>query len=121
MDWQRALDFPQALANVHTEVLQDWYRDPWGWPELSWLVPARLDDFAVPALNGVGVRRAAVLDVPKENFAVRPAVVLDPLDRILYQALVDCLSLRVVGALREWAYGWRLPVRKPRRGQWDSN
>lgn len=42
-------------------------------------------------LNSEGVRRCSPIDVPMENFAVRPAIVLDPIDRVIYQALVDRL------------------------------
>lgn len=121
MDWLDALDFDQALRNVHSDVLGDWYRDPWGWPELDWLVPRHLDEFVLPRLNGAGVRQVAKLDVAKENFAVRPAVVLDPLDRLVYQALVDCLSLKMLRDLPPWAYGWRLPAVKPKRGVYSPN
>ena len=56
-----------------------------GLAELDWLVPEHLDDYAIPRLNSTGVKRTARLDVAKENFAIRPAVVLDPLDRLLYR------------------------------------
>ncbi len=108
MDWLATLEFQLALKNVHLDVLGDWYRDPWRWAELDWLVPNHLEEYAVPRLNAGGVKQTAKLDVAKENFAVRPAVVLDPLDRLLYQALVDALSVRLIGSLPVWAYGWRL-------------
>jgi hypothetical protein len=121
MDWLNALDFELALKNVHSDVYGDWYRDPWGWRELAWLVPNHLDTHAVPRLNASGVKRTARLDVAKENFAIRPAVVLDPLDRLLYQGLVDCLSVRFIGSMPKWVYGWRLPCKSPKRGQYDTN
>jgi hypothetical protein len=121
MDWLGTLEFQLALKNVHLDVLGDWYRDPWGWAELDWLVPTHLDEYAVPRLNAHGVKQTARLDVAKENFAVRPAVVLDPLDRLLYQALVDALSVRLIGSLSAWAYGWRLDSASPKRGRYVSN
>ena len=121
MEWSKALDLELALKNVQSDVRGDWYRDPWDWCELSWLVPKHLDDFAIPRLNAAGVKQSASLDVPKENFAIRPAVVLDPLDRLLYQALVDCLSVRLIGKLVRWAYGWRLPHGAPKRGVYAHN
>jgi Reverse transcriptase (RNA-dependent DNA polymerase) len=121
MDWLATLDFDRALKNVETDILGDWFRDPWQWRELKWLVPRHLAEHAVPRLNATGVKRAAALDVPKENFAVRPAVVLDPLDRLLYQALVDVLSVRLNGDLVPWAYGWRLPRKAPKKGRYASN
>jgi hypothetical protein len=67
------------------------------------------------------VKAAARLDVPKENFALRPAIVFDPLDRLIYQALVDRLSVDLVGELPAWAYGWRLSPDDPQAGVYESN
>jgi hypothetical protein len=53
----------------------DWYRDPWGWPELDWVVAAR-PQLALDRAGSAGVRRSVKLDVPKENFATRPAMVV---------------------------------------------
>ena len=121
VNWLDALDFNQALVNVQRDVLGDWYRDPWDWRELSWLVPRHVSDYALPRLNSAGVKRSARLDVAKENFAIRPAVVLDPLDRLVYQALVDSLSVRLIGSLPPWSYGWRLPRKTPKRGVYSGN
>jgi hypothetical protein len=121
VDWLSALDFSQALANVQTDIRGDWYRDPWDWRELEWLVDGHIEEYALPRLNAAGVKRTATLDVPKENFAIRPAVVMDPLDRLLYQGLVDTLSVRLIGAIPVWAYGWRLSPTKPARGRWVPN
>lgn len=121
MDWLATLDFGLALQNVRMDVGGDWYRDPWRWAELDWLVPNHLGKHAVPRLNAGGVKQTARLDVAKENFAVRPAVVLDPLDRLLYQALVDALSVRLIGSLPAWAYGWRLDATSPQAGSYLAN
>jgi hypothetical protein len=121
MDWLGALDFELALANVQSDARGDWYRDPWDWCELQWLVSEHLAEHAVPRLNAHGVKRTAQLDVAKENFAIRPAVVLDPLDRLLYQSLVDRVSVRLIGDVAEWAYGWRLAPVQPRAGHWEPN
>ncbi|MEX0945998.1 MAG: RNA-directed DNA polymerase, partial [Acidimicrobiia bacterium] len=45
--------------------------------------------------------------MPKENFAIRPALILDPVDRLIYQALVDRIALRLLKDLPDWVYGWR--------------
>ena len=121
MEWLQALDFDQALKNVRTDIIGDWYRDPWDWCELDWVVSRKLDVFVVPRLDDTGVKATVPLDVPKENFAVRPAVVLDPLDRLVYQALVDRASVALIGGLHRWAYGWRLPPRDPQPGIYARN
>jgi hypothetical protein len=104
MDWLAALDIKKTIINVHTDMVGDWYRDPWGWPELRFIVENDLE-VLVGRLNEGGSRRVLPLDVPKENFMIRPAVVLDPLDRLCYQALVDVLSKTLIRNLKGWVYG----------------
>lgn len=120
MDWAAALDFKQALVNCHNEMIGDWYRDPWGWPELDWTVKKR-QDLLVNRLNRPGARRVAKVDVPKENFTIRPAVVLDPIDRLIYQALVGAVSRQLIGELDSCVFGWRLPLINPRPGKYSPN
>lgn len=119
MDWANVLDFNAALVTLHYELQGDWYRDPWGWPELDWLV-AHGTDALVARLNGTGVKAVARIDVPKENFGTRPAIVMDPVDRLAYQALVDVVGVSLVGDLKPWVYGWRLQT-PPERGKWSPN
>jgi len=68
------------------------------------------------------------MDVPKENFGIRPATVMDPIDRTAYPALADRLSGYLIGEQPDWSYGWRLPPKELKRGryarndyQWDSS
>jgi hypothetical protein len=120
MDWLKVLDFDRALRNCHFDMLGDWYRDPWGWVEADWCVKNQ-PDLLVARLNSSGVRRAAKLDVAKENFGIRPAIVMDPLDRVIYQALVDRLSPDLSKGMRPWVYGWRLDRTGPQRGDYLHN
>lgn len=77
-------------------------------------------EIAVRRLNGEGVAYAARIDVAKENFGIRPAIIMDPIDRLIYQALVDHFSLQLIGELHPSVYGWRLRRRKPRRGHYSN-
>jgi hypothetical protein len=120
IDWVAALDFERALINCHEDMIGDWYRDPWGWPETDWAV-RKQPSLLVARLNSAGVQQSARLDVPKEGFASRPAIVMDPIDRIIYQALVDRLSVDLIGDMRPWAFGWRLPRKDPDRGRYSDN
>lgn len=120
MDWLKVLDFERALRNCQVDMLGDWYRDPWAWAEARWCVEKR-PDLLVSRLNSTGVRRAVRLDVAKENFGIRPAIVMDPIDRLIYQALVDRISPDVSKGMREWVYGWRLNRAKPQRGKYLNN
>ncbi len=120
IDWTKALDIRQATKNVESEFYGDWYNDPWGWPELVFLTKHGADDIILH-LNGSSTHQAALLDVPKPNWGYRPAVVLDPLDRLVYQALIDRLSVDLIGTLPPSVYGWRLPAGAPRVGQYSHN
>lgn len=55
-------------------------------PKVDWVCDRR-PDLLVARLNSGESKRPTKIDVAKENFGVRPAVVLDPIDRLAYQAL----------------------------------
>lgn len=120
IDWSEALDLGRAAANVRTEFVGDWHNDPWGWPELGFLED-RATDTVVSLLDSTGARRVGLVDVPKENWGSRPAVVLDIADRLIYQALVDRLSVDLIGDMTDSAFGWRLPPTNPVRGVYSHN
>lgn len=125
--WGSALDLKRAATNVRAEMgPSDWHLDPWGWPELDYLV-MKEPDLVLQNCMGSGALEYAQIDVPKENWGTRPAVLLDITDRLTYQALVDRMSLELIGDLSKFAYGWRLPAKNPKRAiyarnvqQWDS-
>jgi hypothetical protein len=118
-EWLDALDIGLALRNCHDDLIGEWYRDPWSWPELTWVVQRR-PDLLVTRLNSSGARMASTIDVAKENFGLRPAIVMDPLDRLAYQALVDRLSLTLIRHLPSWVYIARLSRKTPTAGGYLS-
>lgn len=125
-NWAEIVDINQAAKNCFLDIAGDWHRDPWGWAELGWVAKER-PQLAYERLGNDGVKAPALLDVPKENFVLRPAVVLDVLDRLCYQALVDRESVRLLRSLEPWCYGWRLPRVDPAAGiyanqskEWDE-
>lgn len=120
MDWSRAIDLNRALRNCHIELIGDWYRDPWGWPELDWVAKDH-KEAVVQRLQSTGAKAVACLDVPKENYLLRPAVVIDPVDRLAYQCLVDRISTKLVGNLGTHSYGWRLRLNNPKPGVYSTN
>ena len=120
IDWSKALDLVQADRNVRTEFRGDWHQDPWGWPELGFLV-TKQPDLVYNNCSARGSRRVSLLDVPKENWGTRPAVVLDIVDRLTYQALVDHVSVDLIGNMSADVYGWRLPPTNPTRGIYSHN
>ncbi len=127
MDWLSVIDIKRALDNCRTDIIGDWFYDPWGWPELAWIVNEQDGQQLLARLDGTGVGRASRINVPKPNFGVRPAVVIDPVDRLVYQSLVDTVSKSAIGALKDFVFGWRLVPDKPKNGiyartawQWDN-
>jgi Reverse transcriptase (RNA-dependent DNA polymerase) len=120
MAWIDGLNWPRALVNVRADLIGDWYRDPWGWPEYEHVESTGWKDVAARAENQ-GLRKVALIDVLKENFLTRPAVVMEPIDRLVYQALVDTMSKKLIGELPEWTYGWRLPRNGPEAGAYSPN
>ncbi|MEJ7690625.1 MAG: RNA-directed DNA polymerase [Nocardioidaceae bacterium] len=104
----------------------DWHLDPWGWPELDYLV-TKEPDLLLQNCMGSGALEYAPIDVPKENWGTRPAVLTRYHRPVEYQALVDRVSLDLIGDLSKFAYGWRLPAKNPKKAiyarnsqQWDS-
>lgn len=120
IDWSKAIDLAQAVYNIKSEIPGDWHQDPWGWPELSFVLNKR-PDFVYGNCEASGVQTLSLLDVPKENWGTRPAVVPDIADRLTYQALTDRLSLDLVGSMSPNAYGWRLPAVSPSAGVYSHN
>jgi hypothetical protein len=120
MNWLDALNLEQAEKNIRVEIPGDWYQDPWGWPELGFFKekdPAAIVD----NLNSTGVHAVALLDVPKENWGTRPAVIMDIADRLAYHMLTDNLSVRLIGSMSPDVYGWRLPAVNPKAGIYSHN
>jgi hypothetical protein len=120
IDWATALGFEQAAKNVRSDTYGDWYRDPWGWPENEW-VAKKAPHILVARLNDRGAKRALPIEVPKENFVLRPAMLLDPIDRLAYQDLVDALSSGLISEMRDFVFGWRLPIDEPSKGVYAKN
>jgi len=118
IDWSRALDIQLAAKNVRTDIFGDWYNDPWDWPEHEWLLANDGRKHVLDALRSTENRRGLTLDVSKENFSVRPAYVFDPVDRLVFQALVDRVSISLVGEMPKWSYSWRLARKDPKAGHY---
>jgi hypothetical protein len=118
-EWPEVVDIGLALKNCHDDLIGEWYRDPWSWPELTW-VASKKPDLLVARLNSSGARMAAPIDVAKENFGMRPALIMDPLDRLAIQAHVDRHSLKLVRDLPSWVYIARLSRRTPTAGEYPS-
>ncbi len=97
------------------EMFGDWYRDPWGWPELTNVdFIASLDPETDLGVNLKDSRTLGInphfhtFTVPKSFLGVRPAVVQDPVSRLLYSAAVGASATKLQSNLPDWVFGWRV-------------
>jgi hypothetical protein len=108
------LDLESGRELAAKELYGDSYRDPWGWPEiLSKGFVAKLDPEADLGIDKANVASSLKpyfypMDVPKSYLGVRPAVVQDPLSRLVYNAAVLNGASDLHSGLQPWVYGWRL-------------
>lgn len=110
------LDLGGGARLASTEKYGDWYRDPWGWPELTAEFVDGLDveDDLRLARNPRGEYHLQIqpyfhlIEVPKTRLGVRPAVVQDPVSRLLYLAATHSSLTVLHSDLPDWVYGWRL-------------
>jgi hypothetical protein len=114
------LDIARAAQNVMEDAAGDWYQDPWGWPEVNWLGRIR-PNIVMERLSEDACGWSVPLDVSKRYGGVRPAIVINPLDRVAFQALVDDISIEAAADLPSWVHGWRLARSHPRKGRYESN
>ena len=111
------LDLNQAKENVVRDSEQDWYVDPWAWPELKNLS----DRDVAERLAKTELGWTFPLDVHKSSEGTRPAIVMAPIDRVAYQCLADELSLVATRELPEWVFGWRVKRMNSKKGDYESN
>lgn len=122
MDWRTELDLGHAIRNLRMMEKGDWYRDPWGWPEYQHVLSAAGDSIWKQLEQAHTPRENSPIEVPKENFGVRPAVQLDITEHIMYQMLVDHVIADILQEMRPDAFGWRHPYgRPPSPGRYARN
>lgn len=96
----------RASRHLRYDFRRDTLPDPWSWKELSVLEsePA----FVHRHLRDSLVAPAIPLDVPKGLVGRRPAVILHPLDRVVYQVLVDARAETLHEQLSDAVFGYRM-------------
>ncbi|GAB2461274.1 RNA-directed DNA polymerase [Jatrophihabitans fulvus] len=125
------LNLRAAVGLFRAEMYGDWYRDPWGWPEVTALerepdADDVLDELLVRDGNKRRPREQAEfkpLQVPKSMLGVRPAVVMSVDARLLYLAAAATTAPRLHANLPEWVFGWRMrqgPGLAPNDDEWDQ-
>lgn len=115
--WIGNVDPVQGVKNLAKDYPGDWHKDPWLWPEHTYLLKPGAE-LLTHWFHNPSAHTPSIVDVPKDNWGRRPAVVLHPIDKIGYQTLVDFLSVKLVGDLSTNAYGWRLDRAAPKGGKY---
>ncbi len=101
------LDWKLALKRYKNDIHDDFWPDPLGCADLF----ASMDDTVLrleKAADSFIPLPAVDLYIPKSNYTLRHAVQMRPIDRIVYQALVDKLAPLVDAKLSPSSYGYRL-------------
>ncbi|WIE68475.1 RNA-directed DNA polymerase [Curtobacterium sp. MCLR17_054] len=106
------MDLAEAARLVESENFGDWYRDPWGWPELRVAEMTSLKPSDLGLIEGKGARWDFApsfhsFEIPKSFFGQRPAVLLDPVTRLVFAAAVQRFAEQLEAELSSWSYGWR--------------
>jgi hypothetical protein len=115
------LDFALAAKNVLADANGDWFKDPWELPEVTWLAERGHHVLAAMVMTKDPSVYASPADVPKSEQATRPAMILDPLGRLIYQAIIDADSAQLTGGLSRSTYGWRVPAGSETPGHYAEN
>jgi len=95
----------RLLRESHSHEIPDvlhWEDHKLRWDEWKSQIEGQLDDGSYQPHPPVVVER------PKDNFAVRPMALLHPIDRIVYEAVVDALTVQIDAVLPEEVRSSRL-------------
>ncbi|MEU4826016.1 RNA-directed DNA polymerase [Actinomadura sp. NPDC023710] len=112
----QGLDIAAGIDLARQEMYGDWFRDPWGWPELTAINPEDVDaeeDLAIRKTRNREFHLSNqphfhLIEVPKTRLGVRPAVVQDPQSRLAYLSAVHAGLNGFHSDLPSWVYGWRM-------------
>jgi hypothetical protein len=102
-----ALDWTLALHRFAKDIRDDFFPDALGYADL-------LDDRArtIEAIEEISAaytpNETARLHIPKANFTLRDCINLHPIDRVVYQALIDKLITLIDPKLTQAAFSHRL-------------
>lgn len=119
------LDLAGGQTLLKLELYGDWYKDPWGWPELTSVDTDELDVERDGLLRGGELGAHPYfhpIEVPKSRLGVRPAVVQDGLTRFLYLSAAAAEVDRLHADLHPWVFGWRQRKSKFAQGtaEWSA-
>ena len=108
------LDIKGGVAICAKEKYGDWFRDPWSWFEIAW---AGENTDSLQETDLLSKRRSRIslavsshftpIEIPKTSLATRPAVIIDPLSRLLYAAALAPSLKQLHADLPKWCLGWR--------------
>jgi hypothetical protein len=101
------LDWNLAIRRLRKDLRDEFWPDPLGMNDFLGS-PETIVDRLEPQLTDYSPRRACSYAVPKANFTIRDSIYLNPLDRLVYQALVDQLIPAIDPVLSKGVFSFRL-------------
>lgn len=118
-----------SVRNLLADISDDWFADPWGYPELRAGGAARFTHAITPPAQMLIPKTPAAAWSARPAGAdedegaagpggMRPAAFLLPADRLRYQAAVDALAPFLRPARQAPSFGWRAHRRPPRPGRY---
>ena len=112
------LDLRRAWAQVLSEVARDKIPDILHWQDYAHIWPEWERTLAEQLNNDTYTpTRPVHVEIPKDALATRPMALLTPLDRTVYQAIVDQLAPAIEAELTDAVYSARLKQSTPARTQ----
>jgi len=102
------LDWPLAARRLAKDIRDDFWPDPIGLTDVLGRCQVAIERLRPRLPSYVPEQNAPLYQIPKANFTLRDSLQLSPLDRLVYQALVDPLAAHIDGQLVPFAFSHRL-------------
>lgn len=100
------LDWDRATARFKKDVRDDFFPDPLHYRDL--FTALRPGAAKILALDDYAPEMSENWDAPKSNFTLRHCINIGPVDRLVYQALVDALAAECDAKFLDCSYAYRL-------------
>ena len=108
------LDWTLAIRRFSMDIRDDFFPDPYEYSDLT-SQPKRTQEAILGRLSTFYPKTASRFDVPKKGLTLRESFYIDPLDRIIYQALIDRIIHIYDSQFESSSYSHRLRHGKNRR------
>jgi hypothetical protein len=109
------LNISKAIKRLHKDLRDDWFQDSLNYYKLltpKYIVAQLLEYIKDGNLQYKSQSLAQHFNVPKTNFATRPAIEVNLVDRVIYQAYVDFIADKLDKKLNNQVYSFRVNTSK---------